>query len=138
MAPIDQKTPIFTVDESSDLPIWIQLRNRIQYLIYSGALGPDEQVPSARSVAASAKINYNTVTKAYHDLETSGIVVSIRGRGMYVNPEAIGSLSQKNDEGFSSADSVIREATRMYQALGLNAADIISRVSSIIREEADE
>lgn len=35
-------------------------------------------------MAAEAKINYNTVTKAYRDLELSGLAVSARGRGMFV------------------------------------------------------
>ena len=79
----DDKT-VFTVDETSDLPIWVQLRNRIAYLIKTGFFQPGEQLPSVRSMAAEAKINYNTVTKAYRDLELSSLIVSIRGRGMFV------------------------------------------------------
>ena len=75
---------IFHVDETSDLPIWAQLRNRIAYLIRTGFFAAGDQLPSVRSLAADASINYNTVTKAYRDLELSRLIVSVRGRGMFV------------------------------------------------------
>lgn len=77
-------TILFRVDETSDLPIWAQLRNRMAYLIRTGHFQAGEQLPSVRSLAADAKINYNTVTKAYRDLELSGLIASIRGRGCFI------------------------------------------------------
>ena len=68
------KDKIFEVDESSDLPIWVQLRNRITYLIRTGYFKSGDQLPSVRSVAADAGINYNTVTKAYRDLEFAKLI----------------------------------------------------------------
>ena len=75
---------IFEVDDTSDLPIWVQLRNRITYLIRTGYFAPGQQLPSIRSLSAEAKINYSTVTKAYRELELAGLIVMVRGRGMYV------------------------------------------------------
>ena len=66
-----EEVTVFEVDELSDLPIWVQLRNRIAHLIRTGYFSPGEQLPSVRSLAADAKINYNTVTRAYRDLELS-------------------------------------------------------------------
>ena len=60
---------LFVVDENSGLPIWAQLRNRLTYLIRSGALKEGEQLPGVRNLAAQAHINYNTVSRAYRDLQ---------------------------------------------------------------------
>ena len=35
----------FEVDPTSDLPLWVQLRNRIAYLINDGTLAPGDKLP---------------------------------------------------------------------------------------------
>ena len=55
----------FKVDETSDVPLWVQLRQRIAYLINSGVLKPGEKLPTVRGLASEISINYNTVNKAY-------------------------------------------------------------------------
>ena len=37
----------FEVDPTSDLPLWVQLRNRIAYLINDGTLAPGDKLPTA-------------------------------------------------------------------------------------------
>ena len=54
---------LFEIDESSGLPVWVQLRNRFVYLIKTGHYQPGDQLPSVRTLAAEAAINYNTVSK---------------------------------------------------------------------------
>ena len=132
---------IFTVDETSDLPIWVQLRNRMAYLIRTGHFQPGEQLPSVRSLAADAKINYNTVTKAYRDLELSELIVSVRGRGMYVQKNA----SSGADAPEEAIDAQVEDCVRQYRACGMGFADIRARIDDIAaamenetREAAEE
>lgn len=40
---------LFEIDESSGLPVWVQLRNRFVYLIKTGHYQPGDQLPSVRS-----------------------------------------------------------------------------------------
>ncbi|MDO4289784.1 MAG: GntR family transcriptional regulator [Eggerthellaceae bacterium] len=120
---------IFKVDETSDLPIWAQLRNRIAYLIRTGFFAAGEQLPSVRSLAADAKINYNTVTKAYRDLELSGLIVSVRGRGMFVQKGA----ANENAE-VEAADALLESCIRQYKAQGMTYREIRERANEIIGE----
>ena len=53
----------------ADYPLWVQLRNRFVYLIKTGYYQPGDQLPSVRTLAAEAAINYNTVSKVYVNLE---------------------------------------------------------------------
>ncbi|MEG2556893.1 MAG: GntR family transcriptional regulator, partial [Raoultibacter sp.] len=75
---------VFEVDEASDLPLWVQLRNRLIYLINSGCYKPGDQLPTVRGLASDISINYNTVNKAYLSLMSEGYIVSTRGRGAFV------------------------------------------------------
>ncbi|WP_270296734.1 GntR family transcriptional regulator [Eggerthella sinensis] len=126
---------IFEVDETSDLPIWVQLRNRITYLVRTGFFKAGEQLPSVRSLAAEANINYNTVTKAYRDLELSGLIVSIRGRGMYVQNN-LPDYSQPSTE---LVDRALEDCIERYRNLGMTFDEIDAHLRSVteaLRAEA--
>ena len=74
----------FEVDPASDLPLWVQLRNRIAYLINDGTLAPGDKLPTVRGLASEISINYNTGNKAYLSLVSDGYLESTRGRGVFV------------------------------------------------------
>ncbi len=69
----------FALDHTSGLPVWIQIKNRIAYLIGSGAYGPGDRLPTVRALAVDLDISYNTVNRAYMDLEREGYI-STRSR----------------------------------------------------------
>ena len=120
---------IFHVDDTSDLPIWAQLRNRIAYLIRTGYFAAGEQLPSVRSLAADASINYNTVTKAYRDLELSGLIVSVRGRGMFVQKNV-----STNDEKTEAIDALLEDCVRQYRSHGMSYQDIRDRMGALVND----
>ena len=125
----NDNNPLFRVDETSDLPIWAQLRNRFAYLIRTGFFKPGEQLPSVRSMAAEAKINYNTVTKAYRDLELSGLAVSARGRGMFVQRNI--SLEESEED---AIDALLENCIRQYRSKGMAYREVRGHMLSIIDE----
>lgn len=128
---------IFEVDDTSDLPIWVQLRNRITYLIRTGHFQAGQQLPSIRSLAADAKINYNTVTKAYRELELAGLVVMVRGRGMYVQKN----LADEDEPEMVAADMLLEDCVRKYRTQGMTFEEIDHRMRAFVesmRREADE
>jgi GntR family transcriptional regulator len=118
---------VFSVDEKSDLPIWVQLRNRISYLIRTGYFQPGEQVPSVRSLSAAAGINYSTVTRAYKELEQIGLIESIRGRGMYVKNMVV-----DREDPAIPVDTMQESCIKSYRSLGMSFEDIRTRVNGII------
>ena len=74
----------FQVDDNSDIPIWIQIRKRLVYLIRSGKLDENERLPSVRTFVQLG-VNYNTINKVYQDLERDGFIFTRRGKGSYVS-----------------------------------------------------
>lgn len=122
---------LFFVDKTSDLPVWVQLRNRIAYLIRTGHYIAGDQLPSVRSLAAEASINYNTVTKAYRDLELSGLITSIRGRGVFVQK----SIESPESEAVEAADALFENCLQQYRTCGMSFDDVRDRVVSKINEQ---
>lgn len=79
-------SPLFAIDSRSRVPIYEQLGQNILSLVASGALGPDDQLPSVRSLARELGINPNTVQKAYQELESQGVIYQAAGRGSFIAP----------------------------------------------------
>lgn len=79
---------VITLDYKNEKPLHEQIRQGIRELIISGSLKADEQLPSVREMSVELTVNPNTVQRAYKDLETEGMLYSIRGRGCFVSPLA--------------------------------------------------
>ena len=65
-------------------PIYEQVRDGFRQLIISGALPPDDKLPSVRELASSLAINPNTIQRAYRELEAEGYICSVPGKGSFV------------------------------------------------------
>ena len=128
----------FEIDESSDVPLWVQLRQRIAYLITSGYFKPGEKLPTVRGLAAEISINYNTVNKAYLSLVSDGYLESTRGRGVFVTDMA----AQEGGEGRAEVEAVLDECIASCREMGMDYDDIEHAMSRKIKrlkhEEARE
>lgn len=73
------------IDYNDRKPIYEQIINRFEQLIFCGALTADTPMPSVRSLAMELSINPNTIQRAYQELERSGYIYSIKGKGSFVS-----------------------------------------------------
>lgn len=69
---------------SSDDPIYEQIKNQIKNAIINGNLNENELLPSIRQLAKMLKTSVITTTKAYSELEKEGFITSVPGKGFYV------------------------------------------------------
>ena len=121
---------LFEIDESSGLPVWVQLRNRFVYLIKTGHYQPGDQLPSVRTFAAEAAINYNTVSKVYMSLEQDGYIQSKRRQGAFVLD-----VSDKPGVSISStAEIVTSEYLKRCFELGMSLEDIEQQFALSLNE----
>ena len=86
---------MIAIDYQSRLPLYEQIVRRFQTLILSGAMPPDTQMPSVRSLAVELSINPNTIQKAYSMLEQQGYIYPVKGRGNFVADTAVLVKEQK-------------------------------------------
>ena len=110
----------FEVDSTTDVPLWVQLRQRLIYLINSGYFKPGDQLPTVRGLASEISINYNTVNKAYLSLVSDGYLESTRGRGVFVRD-----LDAEMDEEYTKdVDGIMSDCVAACRDLGLSLDDV--------------
>lgn len=78
---------MFDIDPRSPVPLGEQVRRAVRRAIAEGRVSKGDPLPPVRRVAADAGINLNTVARAYRELESEGLVVTVRGRGTEVKAE---------------------------------------------------
>lgn len=122
--------PNFELSDSTDTPIWVQLRDRFVYLITSGYYAPGDQLPSVRKVAVEACISYNTVSKAYMSLEREGRIVTRHGSGAYVAEDPTGNLSE--------VELIAEEFVRTCLERGVTATEMPQLIAKTLRRIENE
>ena len=75
----------FLLDYSSGMPIYRQIIDQIRFGIASGQLKLGEQLPTVRALAVELKVNLNTVSKAYKELEIKNILETQQGTGTLIS-----------------------------------------------------
>ena len=74
---------MLTLNYRDSRPIYGQIKDGLRRLIVTGALEPDEKLPSVRSMAMDLAINPNTIQRAYAELEAEGFISSVPGKGSF-------------------------------------------------------
>ena len=100
------------LDYKDTRPIYEQVADKLQKLIINGVLEPDSKMPSVRSLAMELSINPNTIQKAYGELERTGFLYTIKGRGNFVtyNEEL---YLLKKDEYKGKINKLLKEAEEL-------------------------
>ena len=83
---------VIAINEYSDIPIYIQIRNQIVLGISDGRLAPGEQLPTVRGLAEEMGVNSMTVNKAYQMLKQEGYIQGDRRCGTVICPRAAAPL----------------------------------------------
>jgi len=78
----------FSIDTASDVAIYEQIVRQVKFAVADGVLASGQMVPSVRQLAAQLAINPNTIARAYGQLQTDGVLKTIRGRGLVIRADA--------------------------------------------------
>jgi GntR family transcriptional regulator len=113
-----------SIDSNSGIPLWLQLRNRLTYLITSGHFRCGDRLPTVRNLAVELGINFNTVSKVYRDIERDGYIVSRQGAGTFVSDE----YRHREGAALNDTDLLIDEFIRECLELGVPKDDIAGLV----------
>lgn len=75
---------MISINYRSALPLYEQVKESFIKLIMTGAIKPDEQLPSVRELAVELAINPNTIQRAYREMESEGYIFTVSGKGCFV------------------------------------------------------
>lgn len=116
---------------NSDRPIFLQIIEKIQTDIISGAYEPGDKLPSVRELASKASVNPNTMQKALSELERTGLVYSQRTSGRFIT-EDTGMIRQLRAD---LAKKIIEEFLEHMMQLGFSRTEAIALICETIKEE---
>ena len=94
-----------------NMPIYMQIMNRIRDAIASGELAAGDKVPSVREFASEFEVNPNTMQRALMELEREGILVSERAIGRFVTDDRSRIDAMRREAGSRATDTFIRQMT---------------------------
>ena len=72
------------ISNSDPRPIYEQITAQIKNLVINGELKPGEALPSMRFLAKELRISVITTKRAYDELERSGFIETVAGKGSFV------------------------------------------------------
>ncbi|MCQ2406108.1 MAG: GntR family transcriptional regulator [Oscillospiraceae bacterium] len=123
---------MFTINYRDPRPIYEQITDSVKKLILSGVLAGDDRLPSVREAAAKLAINPNTIQRAYRELEQSGYIYCVAGKGNFVCPPDETIAVRKNQ-----LLSRLSETAAELRSMGLGDEDLIAIITRK-EEKADD
>ena len=80
---------LLDLNAGDEQPIYGQIADRVKFAVAGGVLRPGDMVPPIRELSKQLVVNPNTVARAYRDLQTEGLLESVRGLGLQVSEGAV-------------------------------------------------
>lgn len=122
---------MITIDYKDRRPIYEQIVSGIEDLAVRGVLEPDSQLPSVRQLAVELSINPNTIQRAYSQLEKTGVIYSVKGKGNFVAADPKRLREEKMEQILQEMEKLLRQAL----ALGVGRERMENWLHSLLEKE---
>jgi GntR family transcriptional regulator len=101
-------------------PLYEQILQQMRSAIVRGEIGLGEKIPSVRELARALRVNPNTVSHAYQELERDGLTETRRGQGTFIT------TSRERIEQFrvGLVERAVEEFIEKMQSLGCSWEEI--------------
>lgn len=118
---------------NDNIPIYIQIMNLIKRDIVTKKRKGGDKLPSIREFSEKLKVNPNTLSRAYSELEREGITFTQRGTGTFIveDEKMIENVKKQ------SARKVISEFVNGMKSLGFSGDEIIQIVTHEVNKEEE-
>ncbi len=113
------------LDLKSGVPFYRQVIDQVKAAIATGSIEPGDRLPTVRQLAVDLSINPNTVSRAYTELELTGLVETQMGSGTFV-----GNRPVENDdvERRRKLDQICQEFLSRASTHGFNLDHILENL----------
>lgn len=119
------------LDPDEGVPLGMQLKNQLKYLINIRQLPGGTRLPPIRNLAADLNLSAGTVAQVYRELQIEGLLQGEQGRGTFVRTfqEAEDEDSQQRQELLDEA--LVAAVDRAY-ALGISSTTLRQHLLAIL------
>ncbi len=113
----------FQIQRRGGLPIYLQVKRKVEHLISSGHWEKGQRLPTERALAAELGVSRNTVSLAYRQLEAEGLITSRQGRGTFVaEADDLVRLENRRERLARIIDAALEDA----QAMGITLDEFMN------------
>ncbi len=119
------------ISNSSNIPIYEQIKEQIKSKIISEELPEGEMLPSIRSLAKDLRCSVITTKNAYEELEKEGFVKTIPAKGIYV---AKINLALAKEEAYHKLENILTTAITQAKMNDISKKDIIDIINILYEE----
>jgi GntR family transcriptional regulator len=113
------------IDLKSGVPFYRQIIDQVRAAIATGSLEPGDRLPTVRQLAVDLSINPNTVSRAYTELELTGLVETQMGSGTYVGQRPV---EQDDVERRRILEQLCQEFLSRVSTHGFTLADVLTNL----------
>ena len=126
---------LLTLDHASGAPLYQQIVEQVRGAIIAGRLAAGDALPSIRQLAADLVISVITTKRAYQELESQGLIITLPGRGTFVAAiDAAAQYATTERVLAGQLDDIVRQAL----SLGLSGDDLVAMLRERWRATARE
>lgn len=109
------------ISNSDSRPIYEQITAQIKNLIITGELKSGEALPSMRYLAKELRISVITTKRAYEELERSGFIETVAGKGSFVSGMNADFI---REEHLRIAEEHLRQAVEAAKSAGISKQEL--------------
>ena len=117
-------------DLKSNRPIYTQLIEQIELMIFSGVYPLGSKLPSVRDMAQEAEVNPNTMQRALVKLEEDGLIITHRTSGRSITEDA----SMVEMAKTKLAQERIIEFLETMKLMGFEQKEILTIIDNMVKE----
>ena len=117
----------FMLDPKSGIPFYRQIIDQIRFGVATGTLKIGEQLPTVRALAVQLKVNLNTVSKAYRELEIQNILETQQGTGTFIGNLEIQIPEEEREKKLTS---ICTEFFNIASSYGFSTEEIIQELKT--------
>ena len=114
-----------SIDLKSGVPIYRQIIDQVKSAIATGTLGPGDRLPTVRQLSVDLSVNPNTVSRAYNELELTGLVETHMGSGTFIGHKRV---ERDELEHRRILDQICQEFLSRASSHGFNLEDILDNL----------
>ena len=122
------------IKNSSNDPIYLQIKNQIRDAILNGELEADELLPSIRFLAKELRVSVITTKRAYDELEKDGFIHSVHGKGSFVAPQNLDLIKERF---LKKIEANITEILRYAKLADISHDELIEMIKTLEDENAE-